>query len=197
MAAATTGAQATSPHLHQSRKHVQPYGEALLVKLTPEMRRIIEEQKIGYVATVAPDGTPNLSPKGTCLLLDDSRIMFGEIRSPNTVKNIAERPTVEVNFVDIFSRKGVRCKGPARFIRHDDDEFDKLLPPFRIEWGDDLCSLFHGIVVIDIESASNMVSPAYDIGSKESDLRQRWLKYFSNLQPESNKTARNADENTI
>ena len=137
------------------------------------MIRVVEEQKIGYVATVNSDGTPNLSPKGTFIVLDESHLMFGEVRSPNTVKNIADNPVVEVNFVDIFARKGLRCRGQARFIREFDEEFDKLMPPFRIQWGDELCSLFHGIVVIELESTSMMLSPAYDIGSKEADLRAR------------------------
>ena len=29
-----------------------------------DMRRVVEEQRLGYAATVCPDGTPNLSPKG-------------------------------------------------------------------------------------------------------------------------------------
>ena len=33
--------------------------------LTEEMKRVVLEQKLGFVATVCPDGTPNLSPKGT------------------------------------------------------------------------------------------------------------------------------------
>lgn len=157
------------------------------------MQRLIEEQKIGYIASVSPDGTPNLSPKGTFIVLDESHLMFGEIRSPNTVKNIANNAVVDINFVDIFSRKGVRCKGIARFVRNDDEEFRKLIPPFRIPWGDELCSLFHGIVVVEIESASNLVSPAYDIGSKENELRQYWLNYFTNLQPEQAKASNRGD----
>jgi len=162
-------------------------------KLTPDMQRLIEEQKIGYVASVSPDGSPNLSPKGTFIVLDESHLMFGEIRSPNTVKNIANNANVEVNFVDVFSRKGVRCQGTARFVRNDDEEFRNLIPPFRIPWGDELCSLFHGIVVIEIENASNMASPAYDIGSKENELRQYWLTYFTNLQPDSAKSTNRDD----
>jgi hypothetical protein len=50
--------------------------------LTPDMRRVIEEQRLGFVATAAPDGTPNVSPKGTFVVLDDRTIAFGEIRSP-------------------------------------------------------------------------------------------------------------------
>ena len=32
---------------------------------TDDMKRIVAEQKLAFVATVCPDGTPNLSPKGT------------------------------------------------------------------------------------------------------------------------------------
>jgi hypothetical protein len=33
--------------------------------LMPDMKRVIEEQRLGFVATAAPDGTPNVSPKGS------------------------------------------------------------------------------------------------------------------------------------
>jgi hypothetical protein len=33
--------------------------------LTDDMKRIVREQRLGYIATVCPDGTPNLLPKGT------------------------------------------------------------------------------------------------------------------------------------
>ena len=33
--------------------------------LTPDMKRIIEEQRLGFVATASLDGMPNVSPKGT------------------------------------------------------------------------------------------------------------------------------------
>ena len=79
--------------------------------LTDDMKQLVAEQKLGYLASVAADGTPNLSPKGTFLVRDDDHIMFAEMRSPNTVANIETTPNVEVNFVDIFSRKGFRFKG--------------------------------------------------------------------------------------
>ncbi len=41
------------------------------VKLTPEMQRLIAEQRLGFVASVCEDGTPNLSPKGTVSVWDD------------------------------------------------------------------------------------------------------------------------------
>jgi hypothetical protein len=35
-----------------------------LVMLRDDMKRVVEEQRLGYAATVCPDGTPNLSPRG-------------------------------------------------------------------------------------------------------------------------------------
>src|SRR6185295_14131401 len=40
---------------------------------TDDMKRVVEEQRLGFVATVCPDGTPNLSPKGTTAVWDDER----------------------------------------------------------------------------------------------------------------------------
>jgi uncharacterized protein len=37
------------------------------MQLTEDMQRVVREQSLGFVATVRPDGTPALSPKGTTL----------------------------------------------------------------------------------------------------------------------------------
>jgi predicted pyridoxine 5'-phosphate oxidase superfamily flavin-nucleotide-binding protein len=39
--------------------------------LTNDMKRVVEQQRLGFVATVCPDGTPNLSPKGTTAVWGD------------------------------------------------------------------------------------------------------------------------------
>ena len=56
--------------------------------LTEDRKRVVTEQRLGFVATVCPDGTPNLSPKGTLAVWDDTHLVFIDIRSPNTVENI-------------------------------------------------------------------------------------------------------------
>ena len=149
--------------------------------LTDDMKRLVDEQKLGCIATVCPDGTPNLSPKGTFLVLDDDHIMFGEMRSPNTVANLEREPVLEVSMVDVFARKGFRFKGPARYVATGGAEFERLLPPFVAQWGE-LCDLFKGIVVIKVERALPLVSPAYDVGATEPELRRQWLAYFTGLQ---------------
>ena len=37
--------------------------------ISADMKRAVEEQRLGFIATVCPDGTPNLSPKGIVKLL--------------------------------------------------------------------------------------------------------------------------------
>ena len=84
--------------------------------LTEEMKSIIQTYPVGFVASVNADGTPNLSPKGTFVVLNDTQLAFGHIRSPGTIGNIAERPMIEVNFLDVLSRKAaaLKCFSRAR-----------------------------------------------------------------------------------
>ncbi len=51
------------------------------MQLSEDMKRVVLEQRLGFVATVTPDGRPNLSPKGTTTVLDDERLLFEDILS--------------------------------------------------------------------------------------------------------------------
>src|SRR5262245_64659202 len=84
--------------------------------LTADMKRVVEEQRLGFVATVCADGTPNLSPKGTTTVWDDDHLVFANIRSPGTIANLRQNANVEVNIVDPFARKGYRFKGVASVL---------------------------------------------------------------------------------
>jgi hypothetical protein len=147
--------------------------------LTDDMRRIIGEQRLGFVATAALDGTPNVSPKGTFIVLDDETIAFGEIRSPGTIGNLRANPRVEVNFVDPFVRKGYRFAGTATIIEREDSRFDTLLGRFRST----LSARIRAIVAIRITRALALTSPAYDAGTTEAEIRRLWTKRFRELQP--------------
>jgi uncharacterized protein len=147
--------------------------------LTPDMKRIVEEQRLGFVATAGPDGTPNLSPKGTFVVLDDETIGFGEIRSPGTIRNLRVNPRVEVNFVDPFVRKGYRFAGTATIVERGDDGFDALLGRFRGA----LAARMRAIVTITVTKALPLTSPAYDDGKTELELRRAWTARFRALQP--------------
>lgn len=149
--------------------------------LTDDMKRIVREQRLGFVATAGSDGMPNLSPKGTFVVLDDATIAFGEIRSPATLRNLAANPRVEINFVDQFVRKGYRFAGTARVIERGSTEFDRLIGRFA-DYGA-LVDKIRGIVAITVTAARPLVTPAYDIGQTEDELRRAWTKRFRTLQP--------------
>ena len=147
--------------------------------ITEEMRRLIEENTLGFVATVAADGSPKVSPKATTVVLDGTHVAFGDLRSPGTVRNILERPAVELNYVDVFRRKACRLTGRARYHKRGAPEFDALLPRYA-KWGT-LQERLRGIVVVDVAKAEMIVSPAYDGGATEAKLKQEWLAYYTRL----------------
>ena len=147
--------------------------------LTSDMKRIIEEQRLGFVATADLDGTPNVSPKGTFVIVDDDTIAFGEIRSPGTIRNLRANPRIEVNFVDPFVRKGYRFAGTATVVTRGDGTFDALLSNFRSP----LASRMRAIVMITVTKALPLTSPAYDDGTMEPEIRRSWTARFRKLQP--------------
>ena len=48
--------------------------EAATGILTSDMKRVVQEQRLAFVATVCPDGTPYVSPKGTLAVWDDDHL---------------------------------------------------------------------------------------------------------------------------
>src|SRR4030095_110529 len=133
--------------------------------LTEDMKRLVREQGLGVHATVCKDGSPNLSPKGTTRVWDDDHLFFADIRSPQTVANIRRGSLVEINVVDPFVRKGYRFKGPA--VVHDPgtDGFVDGLNRLRNDGLTTLLDSVKAIVVIEVQEASELVSPAYDDGT--------------------------------
>src|SRR5258708_22545329 len=138
--------------------------------LTPDMKRTIEGQLLGFVATTAPDGTPNVSPKGTFFVVDDQTIAFGEVRSPGTIRNLRTNARIEVNFVDPFVRKGYRFAGTAVVVERGSGAFDTLLGHYRGALGPRL----RAIVAITVTRALPLTSPVYDDGAAEHDVRRGW-----------------------
>jgi len=145
--------------------------------ITDAMKRVVDRQKLGYVATVSPDGTPNLSPKGTVTVLDEDRIVFADIRSPGTVANLRVNPNVEINVVDPFVRKGYRFKGRAEVL-FSGPEFTNLVSFLSGRGLSDAPRRVRAIVVVRVESARPLVSPAYDHDTDEATMRSSWMRYY-------------------
>ena len=145
--------------------------------LTTDMKRVVEQQRLGFVATVCPDGTPNLSPKGTTAVWDDDHLVFANIRSPNTVANLRTNAHVEVNVVDPFVRRGYRFKGVASIVDHG-PLYDRLLAFYRDRGSQ---HAIREIVLIQVRTAQAIDSPAYDLGLTEAEVRERMERHFRSL----------------
>ena len=146
-----------------------------MTEFNDEIKNLVNFQKLGYVATVSPDGTPNLSPKGTIAILDDSRLVFANIRSPKTIENLTKNPSIEINVIDPFSRLGYRFKGLAQILSNGED-FENILDYFKQKG---IKSSISHIVVVDVTSFSEITSPSYDLGLKKDDLVKKWKQYYN------------------
>jgi hypothetical protein len=144
-----------------------------MAMLTDDMKRVIREQSLGFVATVCPDGTPNLSPKGTLSVWDDDSLIFADLASPTTTANILENPAVEVNVVDPLRRKGYRFKGRAS-VHHTGSLFDQAVQFFEAHGVDK--GRIHGVVMVLVQRAVAVLSPAYARGMSEAEIVDQFAR---------------------
>ena len=145
--------------------------------LTDDMKRVVRQQRLAFVATVCEDNTPNLSPKGTIAVWDDDHLVFANIRSPGTLANLRGNAHVEVNVVDPFVRKGYRFKGVASIVESG-PRYEELLAFYRKRGSP---HAIREIVVIQVHTAQPIDSPAYDLGLTEEEVRDRMEGYFQSL----------------
>lgn len=152
------------------------------MKLPQSAIRCIEQWRLGFVATVTPDGRPSVSPKGTFIVVDRETVAFGEIRSPQTVANLTANPELEVNFVDQFTRKGVRIRGRAEFVHRGTAGFDALFPEFEEIWRD-LAKRINMIVKVPVNEARPLTTPPYDDGATEEEMIALYRRKFMEMYP--------------
>ena len=145
--------------------------------LTNEIKEFVKKTKLGFVATVCPDGTPNLSPKGTTTVWDDDHLVFADIHSPGTVNNLLTNPAVEINMVDVFTRKGYRFKGVAKVLS-EGPLFENVIS-FYEKAGSKYP--VKNIVLIKIGQILPIFSPVYDTGISEDEVIKKWSDYCSSV----------------
>ena len=150
--------------------------------LNEDMKRVVRQQRLGFVATVCPDGTPNLSPKGTAAVWDDNHLVFADLASPVTMANLRNNPALEVNIVDVFSRKGYRFKGTARIIEQEQGNglFEEIMEAFENgSRGVHQVRLpARAYVLVKVDRALPLVSPGYVPGKTERETREEWARHW-------------------
>lgn len=149
--------------------------------MTPEVRALVHQARLGFVASVNADGSPNVSPKGTVRVWDDDHLIFADLESPGTVRNVSRDPRVEVNVVDPILRKGYRFRGRARVVSSG-PELERAVA-FYSNGPDDVRSeagpSIRAVVLIEVDEVRPLISPGYRGGISEADMRRRWLDHYA------------------
>ena len=142
------------------------------VILTDEMKQMITRLRLCYVATASREGEPNLSPKGSLKVLDDSHLAFADMASPQTIANLRVNPRIEINIVDPILRRGFRFKGQA--VVSQDAELMRVV-------GEGLGADYpiQRAVSVAVEKAAAVQSPVYMFTDQtEESIKAQWLQIY-------------------
>lgn len=160
-----------------------PGGVALI---TPEMRDFVDRLKLGFVATVSPDGRPNVSPRGTIMVWDgggggaaggpSDELAIADIRSPETTTNVLANPEVEVCVVHPLLRRGYRLRGRAEVMREGSAEFKAAVAEYGKRG---VKSPIAAVLRVRLYEASEVRSPLYDLGMAEGQIRDAWKGVYA------------------
>ncbi|HEY3364163.1 MAG TPA: pyridoxamine 5'-phosphate oxidase family protein [Symbiobacteriaceae bacterium] len=81
-------------------------------KLTADMKQMIATQQC-FIATVSPDGIPDVGPKGSTRVLDDETLMYIETTGRQTHTNVRNNGKVAIAVVNREMPDGYRFVGRA------------------------------------------------------------------------------------
>lgn len=135
------------------------------------IRDLVHRNRLGFVATVRPDGTPDLAPQGTLAVWDDETLVFADIAARDTVHHLLENPACAISVVDPIARQGYRFHGRARLLLSG-PTFDRLLDFYRRRGVRD--EIRH-MVLVHVQGGDPIEAPDVDLGWSHDELRQRWV----------------------
>ena len=154
--------------------------------ITAEMRDFIDDLRLGFIATVSPDGRPCVSPRGTIMVWDGGRpgagggcdeLVVADIRSPATTSNVKTNPEVEVCVVHPLLRRGYRLRGRAVALSGG-AEFDNAVEAYRRSG---VKSPIRAVLRVRVYDAAEVRSPLYDLGMTEAQIREKWKGAYAAL----------------
>lgn len=145
--------------------------------LDDDMKAIIVQANLSFVATVNDDGSPNLSPKSTLQVHDDNHLIFANLASPGTIDNLRREARTEINCIDVFSRRGYRFTGSASVHSPGEALYEEFNQTLKRQLGPD--TTMYDAVLIKLEDVKPILSPAYaSEGVTEEGLRKTYLRKY-------------------
>jgi hypothetical protein len=149
-----------------------------MIEITTDMKAIVKQAMLSFVATVNEDGTPNLSPKAS-LTVVAGILYFADIASPGTIKNIRRNPSIEINVVDIFQRRGYRFKGRATVLPPGSGEYAMIADWVWATNGREYP--VNHVVKIEPTAISPLLSPAHvfaDPPRTQDEIRNTYYRKY-------------------
>ena len=108
--------------------------------------------------------------------------------NPATVSNLRRNPSAEINVVDPMVRKGYRFKGVASVVT-EGALYERILDFYRTERNlDEGRTRIRSFVLVKINEAMPLISPNYDQGLTEEQVREKMQHYFDSLQRKNSTT---------
>ena len=141
------------------------------------MHAAIDNAVLCWVASVSPEGVPNVSPKEVFVSSKDS-ILVAHIASPKTVRNIAKNSKVMVSLVDIFEQTGWQFSGTASLVWPDSPEFPSSAEPLeKLTKG---LYPIKAVLSITVSKVNRIVAPSSWLFPDESKeiIRKRVLERY-------------------
>ena len=123
-----------------------------MATLSEDMKRMVSALRLCYVATVTPEGRPNLSPKGSLKVLDDHTVAYLDVvgSGAETIAHIRENGRIVVMLCAFDGPPRIlRLHGRARVLEAGTPDFDALLA--RAEFDDPSTQASRrAIVLVDV-----------------------------------------------
>jgi len=140
------------------------------MKLSKQVKQVIEKSVLCWLATSSTDHMPNVSPKECFTFYEDDKIIVANIASPTSVSNIRKNEKVCISFIDILVQKGFQIKGTATIIEQDDHSF----LPYSAIFQHILLDQFPitNIIEIQVGSIKPILAPSYIFNPKTTEQDQ-------------------------
>jgi len=132
----------------------------------PEVSLCASRCVLCWLATVDPDGQPNVSPKEIFAIFDSEHLVIANIASPTSMRNVQSNVRVCVSFVDVFVQKGFKVIGSGRNVRRSDKDFSSWSAPLESKAGPRFT--IHSVIVVRAVAVEPILAPSYRLYPAET-----------------------------
>lgn len=122
--------------------------------LTQEMKELVANFQC-FVATVNPDGTPNVGPKRSTRVLDDEHLAYNEVTARQSWANVTAGSKVAIAVVDRETMRGYRFVGIPEVITSG-ELFDQAVAMMRARG---MAAPLTAVVTVRVDQIYNLGAP--------------------------------------